>query len=373
MATTTLSPAELEAFGKEMDAIRAEAMAQVGQEDADYIRNIIRAQRYLALSGRGLLWFGFFPLTWVPGTIALGFAKILENMEIGHNVMHGQYDWMGDDKLHSQTYEWDTVCDGDQWRHSHNYMHHTFTNVLGKDRDVGYGILRMDERQPWERRFLLQPLWNFLLASNFDIGVGVHDAEFDRYWAGEIDRKELARRLKPFAKKASRLWLKDYVVFPLLSGPNFLGTAAGNLVANLIRNFWTYSIIFCGHFPDGVEVFEYTEDELKNETKGQWYLRQLRGSANIEGGKLFHIMSGNLSHQIEHHLFPDVPAHRYADMSVKVREVCERYGLDYNTGGFWKQFLSVQKKVFKLALPGRKGGGNSRPAKQDALPLADAA
>ncbi len=375
--TTTLSPEQLEKFGQEMDAIRAETMAKVGQEDADYIRKIIRAQRYLALSGRGLLWFGFMPpmavVTWPLGTLALGAAKILENMEIGHNIMHAQYDWMGDPKLHSQTYEWDTVCDGDQWRHSHNYMHHTFTNVLGKDRDVGYGILRMDERQRWGRRFLLQPLWNFLLASNFDIGVGVHDAEFDRFWKGEFDRKELARRLRPFWKKAGRLWLKDYVLFPLLSGPNFLGVMAGNLGANLIRNFWTYSIIFCGHFPKGVEVFEYSEDELENETKGQWYLRQLRGSANIEGGKLFHIFSGNLSHQIEHHLFPDVPAHRYAEMSVKVREVCERYGLAYNTGPFWKQFLSVQKKVFKFALPNRKGKTKPPAAPDNTETLAAAA
>ena len=373
MTTTTLSPEQLEQFGQEMDTIRAETMAKVGSEDATYIRKIIRAQRYLALTGRTLLWFGFMPpmaiVTWPLGTLALGFAKILENMEIGHNVMHAQYDWMGDPKLHSQTYEWDTVCDGDQWRHSHNYMHHTFTNVLGKDRDVGYGILRMDERQAWEARFALQPVWNFLLAANFDIGVGVHDAEFDRYWKGEFDSKELGRRLKPFARKASRLWLKDYVLFPLLSGPNFLGVMAGNLGANLIRNFWTYSIIFCGHFPEGVEVFEYSEDELKDETKGQWYLRQLRGSANIEGGKLFHILSGNLSHQIEHHLFPDVPAHRYAEMSVRVREVCERYGLDYNSGSFFKQFLGVQKKVFRLALPGRNKPDQGEPART-ALPEA---
>lgn len=354
MANTTLSPADLQQFGKDLDAIRAETMAKVGQEDADYIRSIIRAQRYLALSGRGLLWFGFFPLTWVPGTAALGAAKILENMEIGHNVMHAQYDWMGDPKLHSQTYEWDTVCDADQWRHSHNFMHHTYTNVLDKDRDIGYGILRMDDRIPWERRFALQPLWNFLLASNFDIGVGLHDVEFDRVMKGEVSREQFRSRITPFLKKARNMWLKDYVVFPLLSGPNFLGTMAGNLGANMIRNFWTYSIIFCGHFPEGVEVFEYTEDELKDETKGQWYLRQLRGSANIEGGKLFHIMSGHLSHQIEHHLFPDVPAHRYPEMAVKVREVCKRYGLDYNTGSFRKQWWSVQKKVFKLALPNRK-------------------
>ena len=80
---------------------------------------------------------------------ALSLSKILDNMEIGHNVMHGQYDWMRDPALNSKMFEWDTACPGDQWRHSHNYMHHTYTNILGKDRDIGYGVLRMDESQKW--------------------------------------------------------------------------------------------------------------------------------------------------------------------------------------------------------------------------------
>lgn len=357
MKNTTLTPEKLEAFGRELDAIREIEVNDLGEKDARYIRKIIKTQRYLALSGRALLWFGFMPpvaiVTWPLGVLALGVAKILENMEIGHNVMHGQYDWMGDSRLHSQTYEWDNVCDGDEWRHSHNYMHHTYTNVLEKDRDIGYAILRMDEAQAWKPSYMLQPVWNAMLATNFQTGVGLHDVQVEDFWNKKISFGELLGRLKPFSKKASRQMFKDYVLFPLLSGPNFLGVIAGNLAANLIRNLWSYAIIFCGHFPEGVEVFSYTEDQLKGETKGQWYLRQIRGSANIEGGELFHIMSGNLSHQVEHHLFPDVPAHRYASMAPKVQAVCEKYGVAYNTGGFFKQFFSVQKKVFKYALPSK--------------------
>jgi fatty acid desaturase len=76
------------------------------------------------------------------------------------------------------------------------------------------------------------------------------------------------------------------------------------------------------------------------------------GSANLSGSRLFHILSGNLSHQIEHHLFPDIPAHRYAEIAVEVREICERYGLPYNTGPLRKQFGSVVRKIVRLALPG---------------------
>jgi fatty acid desaturase len=68
-------------------------------------------------------------------------------------------------------------------------------------------------------------------------------------------------------------------------------------------------------------------------------------------------MSGNLSFQIEHHLFPDLPANRYGEIAPEVREICERYGIPYNTGPLRKQFGSVVKKICRLALPDGKGKG----------------
>ena len=76
-------------------------------------------------------------------------------------------------------------------------------------------------------------------------------------------------------------------------------------------------------------------------------------------------MSGNLSHQIEHHLFPDLPAHRYAELAEEVREICARYGLPYNSGPLHKQFGSVVKKIVKLALP---DGGDEHDAPEPARP-----
>ena len=110
-------------------------------------------------------------------------------MEIGHNVMHGQYDWMGDPALNSRMYEWDNVCPSDQWKYSHNYIHHTYTNILGKDRDIGYGVLRMDEDQPWRPYYLGNPLYAFLLMVFFEWGVALHDLEVDNIVAG---RRSLA-------------------------------------------------------------------------------------------------------------------------------------------------------------------------------------
>src|SRR5438270_324032 len=350
-AHAQLTHAQVEALGRELDELRNRVMADLGERDLQYIRNVIKSQRGLEIGGRALLELGFLPPAWIGGVAALSLSKILDNMEIGHNVMHGQYDWMKDPALDSKRFEWDTACPGDQWRHSHNYVHHTHTNVLGKDRDIGYGILRMSEDQPWRRRDLGNPLYAGLLALLFEWGVAVHDLEVDRIEAGEITLEDKRDIVRAVWRKGRRQVLKDYVAFPLLAGPFAPLVLSGNLGANLIRNVWAFMIIFCGHFPEGVE--EFSEEEVENESRGGWYLRQMLGSANLTGSRLFHILSGNLSHQIEHHLFPDIPAHRYAEIAVEVREICDRYGLPYHTGSLSKQFGSVVKKIFRLALPGR--------------------
>jgi fatty acid desaturase len=347
----TLTPEQFEAFGAELDAIKERVLADVGQRDADYIRSVIKAQRALEVGGRGLLMAGVLPPAWLAGTAMLSLSKILDNMEIGHNVMHGQYDWMQDPALSSRGFEWDTACPGDQWRHSHNYMHHTHTNIVGKDRDIGYGILRMSEDQDWRPYYLGNLVYAFLLAVLFQYGVALHDMESERIASGEIRLRDKRDVLEGIWNKVKRQTAKDYIAFPLLAGPFAPFVLAGNATANLTRNVWSFMIIFCGHFPDGTQ--EFTEEETAEETRGQWYFRQVLGSANLTGGKLFHILSGNLSHQIEHHLFPDVPAHRYAELSVEVREICERYGVPYNAGPLHKQFGTVVRKIARLSLPDR--------------------
>jgi fatty acid desaturase len=178
----------------------------------------------------------------------------------------------------------------------------------------------------------------------------LHDLEGDKIISGEKGWSEARADVTLLVAKALHQVGRDYVLFPLLSGPLAPLTFAGNVAANLTRNLWAFSIIFCGHFPG--EVASFTEEEAADESRGQWYLRQLLGSANITGSKLFHLLSGNLSHQIEHHLFPDLPAWRYARIAEEVRDACRRYGLPYHAGPLRKQLGSVFAKLARLALPG---------------------
>ena len=213
-------------------------------------------------------------------------------MEVGHNVMHGQYDFMNDPHINSRTFDWDNAGDSDSWRHYHNYEHHTYTNIIGKDRDFGYGLLRLSNDLPWRLKNTFQFGVYMLLSILFEWGVAYHELAGDRVFSKKKNsrKKRLsAEDLKrAFFSKAGRQIFKDYVFFPLIAGPMFLPVLLGNLLANIIRNLWTSTIIFCGHFTEDVHTF--TQEQCENETKGQWYHRQMLGSSNIEGKRWFHCL-----------------------------------------------------------------------------------
>jgi fatty acid desaturase len=411
-----LTEEQIEAIGKEFDALHDEVFEDLGERDAKYIHGIIDLHRRLALLGRVLLVGSRSRPLWWAGTATLSLAKILENMEIGHNVMHGQWDWMNDPVINSSAWDWDSASTAEAWKHSHNYIHHTYTNIRGKDKDLGYEIMRIDPHQKWHPIYLAQPFYNLVLAAFFEWGVAAHDLDFEAIRKGEKDMKKVRRELKGMAVKARTQIVKDYVAFPVLSGlimtgidlalaaagvertpvqprklsrrekarraatgafararrstPSqkygligqlierksfrqpFRSTVTADFTSNIVRNVWAYAIIFCGHFPD--QTYTFTQDETDDETRGARHVRQLLGAANIEGGPLFHVVSGNLGYQVEHHIYPDMPSTRYGEIAPRVREICEKYELPYNTGPFLKQLGMVQRTILRLALPGGK-------------------
>jgi len=167
------------------------------------------------------------------------------------------------------------------------------------------------------------------------------------------DRQGTVVRLREFSTKAARQLVKDYVAFlavtSLSPAATYRSTLTANAVANVIRNVWANAVIFCGHFPDGAEKF--TKTDMVGESKGQWYLRQMLGSANIDGGPVMDFMTGNLSYQIEHHLYPDLPSNRLAEISVRVRALCDKYDLPYTSGPFLVQYGKSWRTIAKLSLP----------------------
>jgi fatty acid desaturase len=348
-----LTEADIENLAVELDAIRLDIEDSRGERDSRYIRRTIAAQRAVEIAGRLMLAASSRRSAWWAGTVTLGVAKIIENMEIGHNVMHGQWDWMNDPEIHSSTWEWDMSGASKHWRFTHNFMHHKYTNILGMDDDVGYGVLRVTRDAKWKPFNLSNLLFNTILALGFEWGVGLQHLELGRMFKGRDDRDATMLRLREFSAKAGRQLAKDYVAWPAVTslspGATFTSTLKANAVANVIRNVWANAVIFCGHFPDGAEKF--TKTDMAGETKGEWYLRQMLGSANFEGGPALRFMSGNLCHQIEHHLYPDLPSSRLHEISIRVRQICDKYDLPYTTGSFLLQYGKTWRTIAKLSLP----------------------
>jgi linoleoyl-CoA desaturase len=396
-----LTDEQIEELGREFDAIHDEVYDDLGDRDRRYITSMIDMHRRLAVLGRVLLLAARHKPAWVAGTATVSAGKILENMEIGHNVLHGQWDWMNDPQIHSSTWDWDTASTSEAWKHSHNYVHHTFTNIRGKDNDLGYEIMRIDPHQKWHPVYLFQPLYNLLLMAFFEWGVAFHDLDFDAIRKGEKSKEQVRRELKGIVGKARTQVVKDYVAWPLISAlamgavdfaveaaraeresrrglrgrlrrrrsrrpaleraarkaleggsRSFRSTVKADFTANVVRNLWAHAIIFCGHFPD--QTYTFSQEEVEDESRGAWYVRQLVGAANIEGGPMFHVASGNLGYQVEHHLFPDMPSTRYAEIAPRVKAICERYELPYNSGPFFQQWGMVNRTIARLAFPGGK-------------------
>ena len=351
-----LTDDEFEEIGRTLDDLRQDVLASRGARDASYVRRVIAVQRCLEVGGRIVLLGSRSRTAWWLGTTSLALSKVLDNMEIGHNVLHGQWDWMRDPRIHSSTWDWDHASAPEQWRRAHNDRHHVNTNVIGKDNDLGYGILRVDEAQEWRPRHLVQPLWNLVNACIFEYGIAMYDLDLgEALRKGEGLSPELRAELRTTGRRAARSAFRDYVLHPLLSAPTGSArtTATANLVANLVRNVWSHSVIMCGHFPEGVETFEVAELD-EDETRGRWYVRQMLGSADISGPWLLHVLCGNLSHQVEHHLFPDLPSNRYREIAGPVRELFERHGLTYQSAPLLRQVASAWHKVLRLSLPPRR-------------------
>jgi linoleoyl-CoA desaturase len=222
-------------------------------------------------------------------------------------------------------------------------------------------MLRLSSDLRWSWLHPFQLFLTMLLATYFQWFVAIHDMQMDKVAIGRKKWSEVRPQWLLVRAKIRRVIVRDYILWPLAAaavGGVFFGEAlqfglamfAGQAVANLIRNVWAWAIIFCGHFTE--DIYTFKKESIEGETKGQWYLRQILGSSNIKGSKLMHLLSGNLSHQVEHHLFPDLPANRYAEIAPRIQAICAKYHVPYNTGAFIPQLFTVFKRIARYSLPG---------------------
>lgn len=333
-----------DAIRQDIDTIKARYRAKLGQADIAYIKGIRNASRVFEGLGRGLIWFGFEPFSFAAGILFLFLHRNLESIELGHNILHGQYDYFPEiPEFHSRNFKWKAPIDEEGWRREHNNMHHVFTNVYAKDPDLTHGILRVNDRLPWTKFHLIQfPLYLLYFYPFMTYKFNAQNLGFNRafiqksfpsmegyaplnYQIDDGDHKALRKR--DFRSKF-RIIFKEYYVFPLLAlvtGFSLVRVFFANLIVDILNSLWMTFTLQSSHFTEPLQ----TEDCLDHQ--GKWYESQINGTINFKGRyKWQSILWGHINFQIEHHLFPDIPSRHYPEIAIEVREVCEKHGIEYS-------------------------------------------
>ena len=260
-----LTEADIEQIGIELDAIRQDVIDSRGASDAAYIRRVIDTQRKIELGSRAVLLFSAFPPAWVLGTLGLSISKILDNMEIGHNILHGQWDWMRDPKIHSTTWEWDIARrPRAQWKHTHNELHHTLHQRPGQGQRPRLRHHARGRGSAVEARHLAQPLFN--ASSNavlFEYGIAAYDLELGASDLRKTGKSKDSPRAAPASgrplRKLRKQVTKDYVVLlPLLT--MLTGLRQAPSFGHRTANAWCATCgptpsSCAGTSPRGVETF----------------------------------------------------------------------------------------------------------------------
>lgn len=357
-----LSDEQLKSFAAELDALKAEFTDKIGQEDLAYMEMIHQVSRSCEIAGRLLLHFSRDPVSWGMGVLMLYVGIQLDNLEVHHTAQHGAFDKMPEAKrFHSDVYVHNSPVDEEAWRYRHNVLHHSYTGQVDRDPDVTYGYYRLSELIDKQAFHVVQPAMLILNTFNADQSVGMLSSGLMEFiqrllFPGYAELKDYpsvnkSHDLEGFSKS---LWLTlrkavpnvayNYGLFGLLAGPRWPQVTLGTLTAQLMRNIFTGVVFYTGHMTEGVK--HYTEGPSN---RAEWYLQQIEGTGNVQAGKIFSILAGHLNYQIEHHLFPKLTPNRLEEIAPRVQEICDRYGVHYETGELGEQLASVFRRLFKYS------------------------
>lgn len=350
----------------ELQALYDETRAAMGEADLAHIRNVTAYGQAINTRRLELLRDG--------GPRAIGRAAVLEMLyrllqfsELGHNILHGTYDDLpGNGEYHSDRYPWDFNVDPAQWKVMHHEGHHPYTNIVGKDHDLGYSVLRGQAAQDWFGHHAIQLL---LFAA-----VSPFLSQLAPFLVANITREVEGKRFwsRATLRAPARIALADtkrrLVTEPLSMGRRFLPAAAVNHVGGVAGYLAVLFLVAIEHHAGETEVFA---DPGPDETRDDYYRRQIRGTRNfLRSAKLdgalqkildeevpfanrpdFRIFYGGLDTHIEHHLFPDLPPNRQRQIAPRVKEIVSRHGQPYHETPLGKTAALLLKALTGLSIP----------------------
>ncbi|MCT7965427.1 acyl-CoA desaturase [Laspinema sp. D1] len=287
---------------------------------------------------------------------------------VGHDANHGGYSnhkWLN--KSLGLTY--DAIgLSSYLWRFRHNYLHHTYTNILGHDVEIhGDGLVRMSPDMPhkWYHKFqhlfiwfiypLIPVYWSFC-----DVQIILFKRKYHDHVVPTPSPMTLATLLV-----GKLVWLGLFIGIPLAVGYSPLTVIGGFLLT-----YFTYGAIICevfmmAHVMDNAEFI--TPDPEQNHVDDEWAIFQVRTTVDFAPNNPFCTWyMGGLNFQVVHHLYPHICHIHYPELSKILMGVCEEFGVKYQihetlTGAMisnfnWLKAMSVPPKP--LATPTRELASN---------------
>ncbi len=344
----------MRSFAAAIDDIRSRVEAEIGADDLAYIRRVNTVSRGCEILGRGLIHFSVEPIAFTAGVLFSFVYRQLQTSEIGHTVLHGTFDrFEGAGRFRAEAFTWDTTMDEEAWRYSHNLCHHIYTNIEGKDPDIGSDFQRLVGRARHRPIYYLQlPLTLLFVVPNFGPLVSLHYSGLVYRWRSRpsffADRSErwMATMKKRALVKFARKYFKEYVFFPALAGPFFWKVMLGNYLSSLMMSAFTAAVNYCGHVGEGVHDFAAG---TRARSRGEWYKMQVESTCNFEVSRPLSILCGTLDRQIEHHLFPRFPTSRLRQVAPEVRAACLAHGVAYRTASWPRTLAHVCRRLVQLS------------------------
>ncbi len=280
----------------------------------------------------------FFILLFVPVpawlalvlVIVAGFGIAGVGMSVMHDACHGAYSkrqWVND-MIGGTNYL--LGSNSLNWILQHNVLHHTYTNISGMDEDIDEkGIIRLSENTPLRKYHKYQHVYASFLYGLMTLSMLVKDfsklREYQEKGLLEGQKKKLKTEfIKMLIRKALYIfvvivlpiWITDYTWYQVLFG--FL---LSHWVASIILSF----IFQMAHVVEGPE-----QKEMANVIHNNWYVHQLRTTANFaRENKFLNWYVGGLNFQVEHHLFPSICHIHYPEISPIVEATAKEYGIPY--------------------------------------------
>lgn len=294
----------------------------------------------------------FGPDSWelkVLGCIALGCGIAGVGFSVGHDANHGGYSsrpWVN----HWVGLSYDVIgLSSFLWRFRHNYLHHTFTNILGHDVEIhGDGLVRMTPymEHQWYHRYQhwVIPFIYAIIPFYWSV-ADVHMMLVKRrYHDHTLPKLKVSEILTMLIGKV--MWASLFIAIPIAVGYSPLMALAGFGIT-----YVTYGLLICHVFmlAHVLEPAEFIQpDPAQNTVDDEWAIAQVKTTVDFAPKNAFlNWYLGGLNYQTVHHLFPQVCHIHYPDIAPILAEVCQEFGVQYNVYPSFTEALAYNYRWLK--------------------------